>query len=177
MDLLKKFEGILEQYGYNVLVLHKDKKTSCTCFDEKTQSADRLCPFCFGLGSVPVITKETIRELDSSVPMTLPLITQTNAYGALAVATRAYFFKREAKIGEQDLIIDVSWQGNLPVYENKGIYEINHIDPQRFLKGELIFQKAYVKDTPINKKIRGFKVVETAHGQLRYFMAEEKEGN
>ena len=173
MDLKTKYRQIIEKYGYDVLLVQQDKKRRCSCYDEKTQSADRRCPFCYGLGFVPTVTRQKIRDVDSGVPMTLPLITVTNTYGGLAIATRAYYFLPEVKITENDLILDVEWQGNKPIFSGQGIYQIAHIDPQRFEAGELIFNKVYVKDTPIDKQIRGIKVVED-NNEVFYQMAEVK---
>ncbi|MFS1019741.1 MULTISPECIES: hypothetical protein [Enterococcus] len=173
MDLKNKYKEIISKYGYDILLLQQNKKRRCSCYDEKTQSADRRCPFCYGLGYVSTITRQKIRDIDSGVPVTLPLITATNTYGGLSVATRAYYFLPEATLTENDLIIDVEWQGDTPIYTGKGIYQIAHIDPQRFEGGELIFNKAYVKDTPINKQIRGFKIVQD-NNKVFYELSEER---
>ena len=173
MNLLSKYNQIIEKYGYDVLLVRQDKQRHCSCFDEKTQSASRACPFCYGVGYVTKIEKHKVRDLDTGLPMSLPLLPTGSNFGVMSITSRAYFFKREVEIQENDLIIDVSWNGDIPVYTGNGIYQISHIDPQRFEEGELIFQKVYVKDTPINKKIRGFKIVEDA-GKIFYEMAEEK---
>lgn len=170
MDLKQKFRDILDEYGYDVLVVRQNKAMRCSCFEEKTQSVDRKCPFCFGIGYVPTITRETIRDKETGIPMSLPLITKSNRYGNLAIGTRAYYFLPEVKLSENDLIIDVDWEGDIPVYVNRGMYAIAHIDPQRFKAGELVFQKVYVKDRPIDKSIRGFKIIEK-YGQTYYQMA------
>lgn len=173
-SLLEEFNQIIDVYGYDILLLRNNKKRKCmNCWDEKTQSADRSCPFCFGMGTIPTIEKHSVRDMDLKAPDTLPLLAAQQQFGELAITGRAYFFKRNETIAEHDLIIDVDWDGETPVYNRKGIYEISHIDPQRFEKGEEIFKKVYVKDTPINKSIRGFKIVEEA-GNIFYEMAENR---
>lgn len=174
-SLLEEFDDIIVKYGHDVLLLRKNKNKRCSCYDQKTQSADRDCPFCFGLSYIPIIEKHKIRELDTGVPQTLPLLDSKSSFGAIAIPARAYFFRRNDTISEQDLIIDVDWDGDTPMYTRKGIYEISHIDPQRFEQGEEIFKKVYVKDQPIEKSIRGFRIVEEA-GKIFYEMAENKKG-
>ena len=108
------------------------------------------------------------------VPDTLPYIASQQLYGKLAVSSRSYFFKKDAKIAIDDLIIDVDWIGNQPVYKDGGIYEISHIDPQRFLNGEVVFQKVYVKDQPVEKAIRAIRIMESFGD--RFFQIAEGEG-
>lgn len=172
-SLERDFNRIIEVYGHDILLLHSDKKTKCTCFDEITGSSDRSCPFCFGMGTVPVIEKHRVRDQDMQVPDTLPYIASQQLFGDMAVASRSYFFKKDVVIKVDDLLIDVEWNGNLPVYTDGGIYEVSHIDPQRFINGELTFQKVYVKDQPIKKSIRGFKIVQQA-GKVLYQLAERR---
>lgn len=168
--LEQEFNNILKTYGHSVLLLHSDKKTVCTCYDKRTASADKDCPYCFGMGHVPIIQKHLTRDIDMRVPESLPYIASQQLFGDMAVATRGYYFKKDVVVKEYDLIIDVEWNGQVPVYRGGGIYEVSHIDPQRYLNGEITFQKVYVKDQPIKKTIRGFKIVQQA-GQVLYQIA------
>lgn len=171
--LLDEYNDILEKYGHYILIVKQNKKRKCSCYDNKTQSASRDCLFCYGLGYLSVIEKHIVRDIDTGVPQTLPLLPTAQLYGDLAVPTRAYFFRREVDIALDDLIIEVDWNGNIPVYVNRGIYEVSHIDPAKFEKGELIFNKVYVKDEPILKEIRGFRIVQDS-GKAYYEIAEKK---
>lgn len=176
MDSLKQeFHEILKQYGYPVLLVRQQKEVRCSCYDEKTQSVDRECPMCFGLGHVPIVEKHTVREVDMTVPQTMPMISQAQNFGEIAVPTRSYFFLPEAKLMEQDLIVDVGWVGEIPVIKKGKIWEISHIDPARFEKGELIFKKVYVKAEPVEMKIRGFHIREV-NGVISYELIGEKKG-
>lgn len=172
-SLEANFNKIIETYGHDILLLHSDKKTICSCFDKITGSAKRDCPFCFGMGTIPVIERHKIRDIDMRVPESLPYIASQQLFGDMAVAARAYFFKKDVVVKEEDLIIDVEWDGIKPVYKGGGIYIVSHIDPQRFIGGAITFQKVYVKDQPIKKEIRGFKIVEQA-GKTMYQLAERR---
>lgn len=171
--LERDFNGILEKYGHSILLLHSDKKTYCSCYDRLTGSVDRNCPYCFGMGTIPSIEKHLVRDIDSRPPESLPYIANQQQFGEMAVAGRSYFFKNNVNLIEGDLIIEVDWQGDFPIYTGRGIYKISHIDPARFENGKITYYKAYVKDQPIKKTIRGFKIVQQANG-VGYQMAEKR---
>jgi hypothetical protein len=161
MGLRQDFEAILERYGYPTLVLRQDKKVRCSCWNRKTQEADRDFPVCFGMGYTPIAEKHTIREEDAASTTTYTGVDNQMIFGEMAITGREYFFKADAEVVKGDLIIDVEWtDAGRPQYKNGGIYEIAHVDPQRFEKGELVFQKIYCKDQPVEKYIRGIRIVE-----------------
>lgn len=164
MNLRREFENILEAYGNQVIVAHQREHVTCSCYDSKTMSADRACPICLGIGKVPRMRVHTTRETDASVPESLPGINQPISFGELAIGTRAYYFRYDSGLREKDLIFDVAWRNGYPVWREGGIYEVSHVDPARFEKGELIFLKVYVKDTPIDKRVRGFNMRRLADG-------------
>jgi hypothetical protein len=174
MDLRYEFEQILVQYGYPVLVIRQDKKLRCSCWSEKRQEADRECPICFGLGWTPIVEKHTTREIDTSVPETLALIARDGKFGGMAVPGRQYYFKHSIQFQPGDLIVDVDWteQGK-PVYTGKGIYEVSHIDPNRFEHGQNIFNTIYCKDQPVQKQIRGIRIAQV-NGITNYEIAMQE---
>ena len=167
----KEFNAILEQFGHSVLLLHQTTKVRCSCYDPLLQASDRDCPYCFGLGTVPLAEKHLTRDMDMRVPDTLPYISSMQLYGELAVGSRSYFFKKDVAVKEKDLIVEVDWVNGSPTYNGGYIFEVSHIDPQRFLNGEIVFQKVYVKDQPVQKSIRGIKIIE-AYGNTRFQVAE-----
>lgn len=173
MDLRYEFEQILLQYGHPILLVRQSKKLRCSCWNEKRQEADRECPICFGLGWNPIVEKHTIREVDTSVPETLAMIAQEGKFGGISVPGRQYYFKHDVSIIPGDLIVDVEWskQGK-PIYVGGGIYEISHLDPNRFEKGQLIFNTIYCKDQPVEKQIRGIRIA-NVNGITNYEIAME----
>ena len=173
MDLRYEFDQILAQYGYPVLLVRTDSRLRCSCWNEKTQEADRECPYCFGLGWVPIVEKHTIREEDTSVPESYPFIDKGTAAGPLAVPGRAYYMRHNVKVTIGSLIVEVDWSTTgKPIYNGGGIYEVSHIDPQRFQKGQIVFLKVYVKDRPIEKRIRGIRIA-SVNGIINYEIAME----
>lgn len=173
MNLKQEFEAILEEYGHYVLLVHSDKKTRCSCFDKKTQEADRECPVCFGLGYVPKIEAKLTREVDSTLPDSLIMIEKAGNFGGMSVPGRYYYLKADTSVREADLIVDVEWrEDGRPYYANGGIYEVSHIDPNRFRNGEHIFYKVHCKIEPIEKQIRGLRITESS-GVVNYEIAAE----
>lgn len=156
--LKQEFESILSEYGYPALLVRSEQKVRCSCYDRKTQSSSRTCPTCFGLGFVPLVEKHTVREMDTGVPMAYPLISEGASFGEMSVGGRAYFFLPDVNISPGDLILDVSWKKGFPVLNGGSIWEVSHVDPQRFKKGEPVFNKVYVKENPVEMKIRGFHI-------------------
>jgi hypothetical protein len=173
MDLRKEFDAILEQYGYPVLVVRSERKLRCSCWNEKTQEADRECPVCFGLGWTPIIEKHMTRSMDTSVPESLAMLgAETPSFGPISVPGRFYYMRYNALLRPTDLIVDVDWTDRgKPIYNGGGIYEVSHVDPKRFERGELIYNKVYVKDEPVEKQIRGIRIA-NANGIKNYEIME-----
>lgn len=157
--LKDEFNNILRDYGHNVLVVRQESKLKCSCWHEKTQSSDKSCPVCFGIGTVPIIEKHTVRALTVTIPQTLPRAVTDSSFGSLAMSGKAYFFKEDVKISLQDLVIEVDWSPTgKPIYAGGEISEINYIDKNRFERGEIAFQKAYVAGESVDRNVRGIRI-------------------
>ena len=173
MNLKQEFAKILERYGYPVLIIRQDRKLRCSCWDEKTQEADRTCPVCFGLGWNPIVEKHQSRGEDNANPLALGALTQLTGPGNINVPSRKWFLYPNALVKAKDLVVSVEWVNNRPVYTGKGIYEITHVDDTMILQnGEQVYKIAYCKDTPVNKSIRGIRIAES-QGIINYELAME----
>ena len=154
MNLFNEFAEILDEYGYDFLVVKRDSEVKCSCFDEKTLSADRECPICYGLGTTVKVEKHVCRELDITTGDYAAKKNQVQNYGEVGLIGRKFFFQPQAKLAEGDLIVEVNWSPTGKPIWNKGhIFEVANVDPQRFEKGELIFYAVLVKDTNVEKDI------------------------
>ena len=132
--------------------------------------------FALVLGMLPIGEKHTTRDVDTSVPETLAFIAVEAKFGGIAVPGRQYYFKHDTQFAPNDLIVDVEWDDyGKPFYTGKGIYEISHIDPQRYQKGEMVYKKIYCKDQPVQKNIRGIRIA-NMNGIINYEIAMEEEG-
>lgn len=161
MNLYQKFQGIIQQYGRNYLLIREGNMVKCSCWDEKRQEAQRDCPSCFGLGSVPLIEKHRARHQDTSVPETLAMLGQVGNFGEMMVPGRFYYMDRTTQVKQGDLVLEVDWTPHgVPIYNDGGLYEISHVTPFYFDNEEMIYKKVYVKDQPILKNIRAVRIVE-----------------
>lgn len=174
MNLRNEFAKILEKYGRPVLVVRRDKKLRCSCWTEKTQEADRTCPRCFGLGWNPIVEKHIARTEDATTSETVGRLTANGGFGHIFVPNRTYFFQHNVNISQKDLVVDVDWTPNgKPVYNGGAINEIAHVDDTlRLEKGELVYIKVACKDTPVQKNIRGIRMVQV-NGIINYELAME----
>lgn len=174
MTLRDEFDAILRDFGFNILLIRQDANIRCSCWKEKEQESDRECPYCFGLGMVPIIEKHTVRDMVNTIPETLSRATTNTPFGAMAVPSQAFWMRYNVNVKTQDLIVPVEWSGGgKPVYTGGAIYEVNHVDPKRWERGEIIFKKVSVKDQPIQKSIRGINIVNT-NGIKNYQIVEER---
>ena len=178
MGAREKFNSILDKYGYPVLVVRSDRKIRCSCWNEKTQEADRTCPACFGLGWNPKVEKHQARAQDTASAMSsiggqAKAITQT-PIGEIVGLPRQWFMRTDIKLQRKDLIVDVEWDASgKPVYAGGGIYEVNHIDEtMKFANGEQVYKLVFTMDTPVQKNIRGIRIVEV-QGIVNYELAME----
>ena len=167
------FQHIMNTYGHDVLLIHNEKNEPCSCYEKLTGSYKRDCPYCFGRGLVPEIRKYRTRYVDANVPESNVFLTTPQEFGQMSLSSKSYFFYKETKITEGDLIVEVDWDGIKPVYNRGGIYEVSHINHLRYLDGKPVYLKAFVRDKPINKSIRGIAVVKKA-GEISYQLAEDK---
>ena len=174
MNLRNEFDRILEKYGYPVLVVRQSKKLRCSCWNEKTQEADRKCPRCFGLGWNPLVEKHLARAEELAGQETIARSIVTGGYGQISATNRTYYMKVSANLAPKDLIVDVDWtDSGKPVYKGAGIYEISHVDETlRYEKGEQIYKKVSCKDNPVQKNIRGIRIAEVS-GIINYELAME----
>lgn len=157
------FLDILEQYGHNVLVVRQSKKLKCSCWTEKYQEADKECPVCFGLGTVPVIEKHTVRSQTMTIPQTLPRAVSDLSLGSMEYSGNAYYMRPDIPISVGDLIVEVDWSATgKPIYTGDTLSEVNYVDPKRFEHGETIFKKVYVSGTSVDRKIRGIRIANSS---------------
>lgn len=167
MDLRFELDNILTQYGHDCLLVRVDTRTRCSCWNEKTQESDRNCPICFGLSWIPIVEKHTVRDMETD------LTQQSPSLGQIDVKMPTYWFRHDARIAKQNLIIEVDWSpSGKPIYNGGQIYQVQNINPKRYENGQVIFQVVTCKDEPINKQIRGIRISNT-NGIINYEIAAE----
>ncbi len=153
------FKDMLKQFGNNILLVRQGNQLRCSCWSEKNQETDRKCPSCFGLGTVPIIEKHTVRSQVMSIPQTLPRAVSMASLGDIVSSGRAFYFLPDVKIKIKDLIVEVDWSTTgKPTYNGGDICEVNFIDSKRFENGQLTFLKVFVEGKAIERQIRGIRI-------------------
>lgn len=172
--LKDEFEEILRDFGYNILVVRQSTKLRCSCWSEKNQESPRECPVCFGLGTVPVIEKHTVRSYVASIPQTLPRAVKDLGIGDASSSAKAFYFRTNVRLSIGDLIVEVDWSDSgKPIYNNGEVSEINFIDIKRYEQGQPTYQKAYVEGRPIQSEIRGIRIA-NSNGIKNYEIVRER---
>lgn len=171
--LEEKFQYIMKEFGHDVLVLHNDKNEVCSCYDPVTGSINSKCPYCFGIGHVPQIKKYRTRYKDARIPQSNAFMMTNEPFGEMSVDAKVYYFYKDKVLKEGDLIIEVDWEDDRPVYKGRGVRQVAHVDPLRYIGGEINHYRVYVKGEPIDMEIRGIQIVRRA-GQIEYILAENK---
>ena len=171
--LEETFQKIMQDYGHDVLILHNGRDETCSCYHKVTGSPKRSCPYCFGTGKVSQIKKYRTRYIDVNVPESNVFLNTPLDFGPMSVGAKAYFFYKDKNLRVGDLIMEVGWDDIRPYDTGDGIYEISHIDKIRYLKGEVVYYKVFVKEQPVNRNIRGFQVLRRA-GEVQYQLAEDR---
>lgn len=154
MDLREEFAYILENYGHHILLMHRDRKMKCSCWNEITKEAKKSCPYCYGLGYTPIIEKHLSREKNSIQSEALTKAIKNFDYGENSWAGRIFYLKHNVHVAEKDYIIDVQFdRRGRPLLSDYYIYEVSHIEKCRGERGRIEFLKAYCSFDTINMKI------------------------
>ncbi|MES9681829.1 hypothetical protein ABWK22_02690 [Gottfriedia acidiceleris] len=174
IDLAQEFKNILEEYGYDVLVLRQDKKLFCTCYNEVTQEVSRDCPLCLGMGYTFTAERHTTRSEGAVGATQLINALKTEDIGAVLTSDRKYYFLPNMIANEKDLIVEVDWDqfGN-PSYSEKGIWKITNVDRTQKLGVNEVYKIYYSSLTPVRSKIRGIRISEI-NGVVQYSIIMEE---
>lgn len=174
-SLKKEFEDILEEYGRDVLVVRRDKRLYCSCFNEVSQEASRTCGLCLGLGWTYIAERHRTRAEDEADPAQLVRLMAIKGIGDVIAGDRKYYFKPNMHASEKDLIVEVTWDKfGRPTYnEDGGIYSISAVDRNQNLGSDKdVYRIYYAAETPVRSKIRGIRINEV-HGKKQYVVLME----
>ena len=174
-DLKKEFDDIINEYGHYVLVLRKDRRTYCSCYNEVTREANRTCPYCLGLGYNYVAEKHRVRSEDESDPTSLNRLMMNKGVGHVVADDRRYFVRTNCHVESKDLFLEVDWDSyGRPSYNGRGIFQVSTVDRQLDLgQDKEIYRIAYANETPIRSKIRGIYAIENLGKQQYKIIMEE----
>jgi hypothetical protein len=155
MNIDAEFQLLLLNYGYDVLLIRRNKERKCDCNQNATREIDRNCPKCFGLGYHFIAERHTSRSEDISVPETLPRLTQHTKMGDLNSQSRDYYFLPSVVIEEGDLIIDYLSNGTEVSIKDSNIYVVNHIDRTARINGPTpVYFRVFCGAAPLQRDKR-----------------------
>ena len=128
VDLRSEFNGLLKEFGINVLYVNNCKFVRCTCFNDLNKTGDPNCKKCFGTGHFASVTKIPVIESSNSPYST------TNGIRNLPIGTtdqkdEIYYIQHQYNPKERDMILKVTWdkKGNpvdiLKVLEITNVWE------------------------------------------------------
>jgi hypothetical protein len=109
------------------------------------------------------------------LPEGFPRALVNEPFGQMVVPGRHFYFRHDVGLTPKDLIVEVDWSATgKPIYNGAGIYEVNLIDPLRFEKGQVAYNKVYVKGEPVRKDVRGVRIANT-NGIKNYELVGDSE--
>lgn len=193
--LEQTMDHILKKYGHDILLIHTGGKERCSCYDPATGSVNTKkvrqtvngktsykvvqmtreeapCPYCMGTGWVSTIKRYTTRYKDARIPQSNAFMEQQMGFGEMSVEAKLYYFDKHTTVTEGDIILEVDWEGDRPIYNGGGAFEVSHVDPLRYIGGKINHYRVYTKSDPIDVDIKGIRIVKKA-GEVQYELAEK----
>jgi len=111
LDFRRELADILDTWGYDVVLLHNDKRLKCpVCWSSTTAEPDKSCTACFGTGYAYTVSKHRVRSVPiSATSITRPAYQQADDYSLSLFDAEAFYFKHDAKINTNDYVLKVGW--------------------------------------------------------------------
>ncbi len=142
MDLRAEFAKLLEEFGYDVLVLHSDRRIKCPyCWSQTAREPSSECSYCLGTGYACSLFRQRTRSSQTySSPASMPINTVDVAYrsaggpASIRYDTEIFYFPYDTLMSVNDYILRVDWNGRVPVRIND-VYIIIRYDYVRGKKG------------------------------------------
>lgn len=143
IDLRYEADGLIDEFGIDVLYIRNCKFIRCKCFDDLNKTGDPKCPLCFGTGHFASVEKLQCRESASSAYSSTSSIIQT-PIGVNDQKNEIYYIRHNKTPKIRDIIIKVTWDKDknpvdiLQVLEIVNIYRMRGDDGRAEVDGCLI---------------------------------------
>ena len=133
IDLRHEINGLIKEFGINVLYINNCKFVRCTCFDDLNKTGDPKCPKCMGTGHFASVSMIPAIESSNSPYGSANGIKQL-PIGVTDQKDEIYYIQHKYNPKERDLILKVTWDkyGNpidvlkvleiISVWEHRGDY-------------------------------------------------------
>lgn len=159
LDLRKEFDGILSEFGYDVILLHNDKRIKCpSCWSSTNKEPLSDCPVCLGTGYAYRVSKKRVRSAPlvvsgggASNTINSIMYNATNGPAAQRFDVDVFYFPYDTEIGVNDYILRVVWSGGLPA-DITEVYSVIRYDHVKGLGGriEYIYTMASLRPTALD---------------------------
>lgn len=144
IDIREEFEKILNQYGYDIVLVKRDLRFRCSCYSERSGEPNATCDICFGTGYKVTLYKCKTRRKISSVPETLTNSRQVLKAGSSTRKAYVYYLTYDMEPKEGDLILEIEWQDEKPISIKEKLF-ISQAEPMKGREGRVEFYQVYCK--------------------------------
>lgn len=108
IDMRRNAEGLINEFGINVLYVRNCKFVKCRCFSDLDKTGNPDCPYCMGSGFFASIEK--VRAIESSNSA----YSSTNSIAQLPIGVtdqknEVYYIGHEVTPKERDYLLKVTW--------------------------------------------------------------------
>lgn len=165
LDLRKEIDNILSEFGYDVILLHNDKRIKCpSCWSTVNSEPLSDCPICLGTGYLYSISKRRARNSSlvisgngASNVISSMIYNQTNGPANQRFDMDAFYFPHDTKIAVNDYILRAVWKNGIPL-DITDVYCVVRYDMLKGLNGrvEYVYAMASLRPTmlePFRKMI------------------------
>jgi len=163
----KAFNKVIDDYGHLVLVarVDEDNRTRCSCYNEKTMSANKSCSKCYGVGYLITLMSYPCWTTITSIPETLARASKASEASSLNNVSRVFYFKSDARIKPGNIIVNCEFDYNgRPLLNEFSAFEVATVDLIRENKGKPSFIRAFSSINAINVGIVLVNAIKTPNG-------------
>lgn len=145
IDLRHESDGLISEFGIDVLYVRNCKFVRCTCFDDLNKTGDPKCPICFGTGHFASIEKLQCIESSNSAYSSTNSLLQTNI-GVTDEKNEIYYIRHDKTPKIRDMILKVTWDRDKNPVDIVQVLEITNIYEMRGTNGRVELDGCLIND-------------------------------
>lgn len=145
IDLRYESDGLISEFGMDVLYVRNCKFVRCRCFDDLHKTGNPKCPICFGTGHFASIEKLQCIESSNSAYSSTNSLQQTNI-GVTDEKNEVYYIRHDRTPKIRDMIIKVTWDKDKNPVDIVQVLEITNIYEMRGTHGRVELDGCLIND-------------------------------
>lgn len=145
IDLRYESDGLISEFGIDVLYVRNCKFVRCRCFDDLNKTGDPKCPICFGTGHFASIEKLQCIESSNSPYSSTNSLQQTNI-GVTDEKNEIYYIRHDKTPKIRDMILKVTWDKDKNPVDVVQVLEITNIYEMRGTGGRVELDGCLIND-------------------------------